>query len=331
MKEMVISLPRVRRPKISRRLVLRVAAVVVFVIVANAVLYQVQPEELGVVLRYGRYVRTTQPGLHLQIPLVETVFNVPVQRQLKQEFGFQRTGPDASNPVPEEATMVTGDLNVAMIQWIVQYRIADPYKYLFRVRSVDDTLRDLTEAVMRETVGDRTVTEVLTVGRPDMEARVAAELQRLVTVYQMGLTIEQVALQSATPPDPVKPAWDEVTQAQQQRDRRINEARAEYNKVIPRAKGEASQVLLQAEGYALDRVNTSKGDAARFDSVYAAYRKAPDVTRERLYLETMGRILPRIGNKLLVDKDAKGLFPLLVPNTLANTLGAGKAKAGGDR
>ena len=169
----------------------------------------------------------------------------------------------------------------------------------------------MNEAIMRETVGDRTVTEVLTIGRQDIETRVQEQLQALVGQYEMGVTVEQVVLQDVNPPDPVKPSWDEVNQAQQNRDQLISEAMAEYNAVIPRARGEAEQTILQAEGYALDRVNRGLGDAARFNAVYDAYRRAPNVTRQRLYLETMQRILPEGGGKVFLDKDMNGLVPLL--------------------
>ena len=189
--------------------------------------------------------------------------------------------------------------------------MSDPYQYLFKVRNLTDTFRAMNEAVMREIVGDRTVTEVLTVGRQEIEARVEERLQALVDQYEMGMTIDQVVLQDVNPPDPVKPSWDEVNQAQQQRDRMINEARAEYNRVIPRARGEAQQTVLQAEGYALDRVNRAEGDTARFTAIHDEYQRAPDVTRRRMYLETMQRVLPVVGRKLFVDEGTTGVLPLL--------------------
>jgi len=206
---------------------------------------------------------------------------------------------------------LSGDLNVAMVEWVVQYRVSDPYRYLFKVRHLTDTFRDMNEAVMRAIIGDRTITEVLTVGRQEIEATGQLQLQELCDLYETGITIDQLVLQDVNPPDLVKPSWDEVNQAQQQRDRLINEAKAEYNQVIPRAKGEAQQTILQAEGYALNRVNSARGEASRFNQLYAAYRRAPQVTRQRLYLETMQKILPRIGGKLYVDHDAKGVMPLL--------------------
>ncbi|HET9385485.1 MAG TPA: FtsH protease activity modulator HflK [Gemmatimonadales bacterium] len=279
-------------------------------------LYQVQPEEVGVVVRLGRYVRTTEPGLRMKMPFVEQVYKIPIQRQLKEEFGFRTVEAGvrsrfSAEEFNAEAMMLTGDLNVAVVEWIVQYRVADPYLYLFKVRNVTGTFRAMTEAVMRQVVGDRTVTEVLTVGRQAIETRAEEVLRGLTQQYEMGITIEQVVLQDVNPPDPVKPSWDEVNQAQQQRDRMINDARAEYNKVIPRAKGEAQQAVLEAEGYSLNRVNRAQGESARFRSIQEAYRRAPDVTRKRLYLETMERVVPRMGTKLFLDPEARGIVPLL--------------------
>jgi membrane protease subunit HflK len=289
---------------------------VAVVVLLSMTFYQVQPEGVGVVLRFGRFARTTEPGLHMKMPFAETVTRVPVQRQLKQEFGFRtveaavRTQYSTEN-FKGESMMLTGDLNVAIVEWIVQYRVSDPYQFLFKVRNPEDTFRAMNEAIMRQVVGDRTVTEVLTVGRQEIETKVETELAALAKQYELGLSVEQVVLQDVNPPDAVKPSWDAVNQAQQQRDRLINEARAEYNKVVPRAKGEAEQTILQAQGYALDRVNRSQGDSARFKSVYESYRKAPDVTRRRMYLESMGRVLPQLGGKVFLDKDAKGILPLL--------------------
>jgi membrane protease subunit HflK len=300
----------------SGRTIRWIAAGLAVLVMLLTTLYQVQPEEVGVVVRLGRYVRTAEPGLRAKIPFVEQVFKIPVQRQLKEEFGFRTAEAAARSTYSEadfsaEAVMLTGDLNVAVVEWIVQYRVADPYLYLFKVRNVTGTFRAMNEAVMRQVVGDRTVTEVLTVGRQAIETRAEELLRALTEQYEMGITIEQVVLQDVNPPDPVKPSWDEVNQAQQQRDRMINEARAEYNKVIPRAKGEALQAVLEAEGYGLNRVNRAQGESARFRSIQEAYRKAPDVTRRRLYLETMERVVPRMGGKLFLDPKARGIVPLL--------------------
>ena len=316
MEDKVIDIGNLKVPSIpSKKIGMGLAAILILAGLSNT-LYQVQPEEVGVVLQFGRYSRTTDPGLRIKLPFIESVLKVPIQRQLKQEFGFRtleagiRSQFDARQ-FADEAVMLTGDLNVAVVEWIVQYRVSDPYQFLFKVRDLEETFRAMNEAIMRETVGDRTVTEVLTIGRQDIETRVQEQLQALVGQYEMGVTVEQVVLQDVNPPDPVKPSWDEVNQAQQNRDQLISEAMAEYNAVIPRARGEAEQTILQAEGYALDRVNRGLGDAARFNAVYDAYRRAPNVTRQRLYLETMQRILPEVGGKVFLDKDMNGLVPLL--------------------
>lgn len=315
-------------PNISGKAILTGLAVVLGLLLLFGSFYQIEPQEAGMVMRFGKYVRKTDPGLHLKLPVVEQVLKVQVQRQLKEEFGFRtvRAGVStqyAERRLAEESLMLTGDLNVAVVEWIVQYRIIDPYDFLFRVRNQTETFRNMTEAMMRQTVGDRTVTEVLTVGRQEVETTVQQNLQQLCNDYQIGISVDQVVLQDVNPPDPVKPSWDEVNQAQQQMDRRINEAKAEYNQVIPRARGEAEQQVLQAEGYAVDRVNRAQGDAARFKVLQDAYRKAPQVTRKRMYLETMQKILPKYGGKLILDTDAEGVMPLLPMDTFKNlTTGA---------
>jgi membrane protease subunit HflK len=207
--------------------------------------------------------------------------------------------------------MLTGDLNVAVVEWTTQFRVHDPYKFLFRVRNPLDTFRDMNEAVIRAVVGDRSVTEVLTVGRQEIASEVEQRLQELCDQYETGLKIEQVVLQDVNPPDEVKPSFNEVNQAQQERERMINEARTEFNRVIPKARGEAQQAIQEAEGYATDRVNRARGDASRFESLYAAYRRAPEVTRRRIHLETMQQVLPGVERTIVLDEDLKGLLPLL--------------------
>ncbi len=329
-----INLERLRRMDIKKPLLYGGAALVLLILILGTI-YQVQPEQVGVVQRFGRYVRTTEPGLRIKMPLIETVSRVPVQRQLKQEFGFRTIEPAVRSRYSqggfmEESSMLTGDLNVAVVEWIVQYRVADPYKYLFKVRNVDETFRDMNEAVLRAVVGDRTVTEVLTVGRQEIESAAQEQLQELCNQYDTGITVDQLVLQDVNPPDPVKPSWDEVNQAQQQRDRLLNEARAEYNQVIPRARGEAEQTILQAEGFALDRVNRAEGDATRFKALYDAYRRAPDVTRQRMYLETMQKVLPQLGTKIYLDDAADGVLPLL-PLDAFQKLATDNAKKGGNQ
>ena len=332
-----VEVPDFQPPNINGRAIVMGLAVILGLAVLWDAVYQIEPEEKGVVTRFGRYVAPpTDPGLHFKIPFVENVEKVPVERQLKQEFGFRTTAAGVRTQysdvdLTDESLMLTGDLNVAVVEWIVQYKVADPYSYLFKVRNVEDTFRDMNEAVMREVVGDRTVTEVLTVGRQDIEVNVQARLQELSNLYETGIQIEQVVLQDVNPPDPVKPSWDEVNQAQQQRDRLINEALADYNSVIPRASGEAQQTILQAEGYALNRVNRSEGDAARFKALYEEYRRAPNVTRRRMYLETMARMLPQVRSKIILDEQAQGVLPLLSIGTASNPLQPATRVGGNDQ
>jgi membrane protease subunit HflK len=279
--------------------------------------FQVEANSEGVILRLGKFNRMVGPGLHLKIPFgVESVTLVPSQRQLKEEYGFRtlRSGTRtqfSQQQFLKESLMLTGDLNVAEVEWSVQYRIADPFKYLFRVRNVRDSFRDITEAVMREVVGDRTVNEVLTVGRTELTQVVEDELQKLCIQYETGIKVEQVILQDVAPPDAVKPSFNEVNQAQQEREKLINEARGQYNLEVPRARGRADQEISQAEGYAIDRVNRARGEASRFEQLYAEYRKAPEVTRQRIYIETMSQVLPKVGRKFIIDENTKGLIPFL--------------------
>ncbi len=280
--------------------------------------YTVPAESVGVVQRFGRYSKDVNPGLHFKIPYgVDAVTLVPVKRQLKEEFGFGTPGatnPSQTSPRSEwllETTMVTGDLNTALVEWIIQYRIQRPYDYLFKVRDPGATLRDASEAVMREVVGDRTVDEVLTIGRQDIEATAQVKLQKVVDKYQMGLSIDQVQLKNVNPPQPVQASFDEVNEAQQERERRINVAKGEYNKAVPRTRGEADQKIQAANGYAIQRVNHAEGDVERFNALLVEYQKAPAVTRRRLYLETLAEVLPRVQSKIVVDDAASSVLPLL--------------------
>jgi modulator of FtsH protease HflK len=311
-----IRIPPIPRPPPG---VLRVVAVVVAVLVLfMGGYYQVEPDEVGVVQRFGAYVRTTEPGPHLKIPFAETVTKVPVQRQLKMEFGFrtaraaQRTEYAEDEPsIQAEAIMLTGDLNVAVVEWIVQYRIRDARAYLFQVRNVPGTFRYMSEAAMRQVVGDHSVDEVITIGREAIALQAKEELQRLCNMYGIGIEVQQLVLQDVNPPNPVKPAFNEVNQAIQEKERAINDAWADYNKAVPRAKGEAEQAVRAAEGYAVERVNNAQGDAHRFEALYEEYRKAPAVTRQRIYLETMATMIPRAGRKVVLDEKARGVLPLL--------------------
>jgi len=312
-----IKIPKIQVPRAPAGTIRTVIIGVLVLILGLSTFYTIGPEEIGVVLRLGHFSRTTDPGLHMKLPFsIERVMKVPVQRQLKEEFGFQTVSAGVRSQFTArgrevEANMLTGDLNAVVVEWVVQYRIVDPYKYLFRVRNVEETFRGMSEAVMRRVVGDRTVNEVLTVGRQEIADLVEQQLQALCDQYDTGIKVEQVVLQDVNPPDAVKASFNEVNQAQQEKEKLINEAQSEYNKVIPRARGEAQQAISEAEGYALERTNTARGDSARFVAVYDQYRKAPDVTRKRIYLETMNQVLPQVQHKVIVDSDLRSVLPLL--------------------
>ncbi|MCB1097162.1 MAG: FtsH protease activity modulator HflK [Verrucomicrobiales bacterium] len=280
--------------------------------------YTVPAEAEGVVLRFGKYLKTTEPGLRFKIPFnIDRVAVVPVRRQLKQEFGFATAGltdPSQATDTAEQAeekSMVTGDLNAALVEWVIQYRINDPKDFLFNVRNPKETLRDVSESVMREVVGDRTVDEVITIGRQEIESEALAKLRDIVLKYKMGLGIDQVQLKDVNPPRPVQPSFDEVNNAKQQREEQINVATGEYYKEVPKAKGEADQKIRAAEGYASKRINEAQGDVARFNAILEEYLKAPDVTKRRIYLETMTKVMPQLGSKIIIDEEAKQILPLL--------------------
>lgn len=281
--------------------------------------YQVEPDEVGVVLRLGRYVRTSEPGPHFKMPLgIERVTWVPVKRQLKEEFGYSTALAAKATAYapqsPEElaaSLMLTGDLNVAVVSWSVQFRITDPKAYLFHIRDQRETFRYMSEAAMRRVVGDHSVDEVITIGRERIALEAKDELQRLCKLYGIGIEVQQILLQDVNPPDKVRPAFNEVNQAIQEKERAINEAWAEYNQSVPRAKGEAEQAVRAAEGYALERVNNAIGDAKRFESLYEEYKKAPAVTRKRLHLEALAALLPKLEKKVIVDEKVRGVLPLL--------------------
>lgn len=309
------------RPLPPPRVIAGVALLILFLIFTFSAYYTIDPEEVGVIQRFGRFHAITQPGLNFKLPMgIDTLTKVKIRRQFKDEFGFRTEeagvrsrfrGPKEDKSLLDEAMMVTGDLNMTVVEWIIQYRISDPKHFLFNMREPENTLRDATESVMREVVGDRTVDEVLTYGRQEIELTVHTKLQALVESYHMGIKIDQVVLQGVTPPEPVEASFNEVNQAQQEREKMINVARSEYNKVVPKAGGEANQKIQEAEGYSLKRVNEAMGDANRFNAMLTAYLKAPEVTRRRIYLETMGLIIPQLGRKVIIDHDLRQILPLL--------------------
>jgi len=316
MAQQQFDLNNLRPPNISGKSIKLILIEIVALIFVWSSWFTIEPEEVGVILRFGKYSRTVQPGLNFKIPFgVESLIKVPVKRQLKEEFGFQTAEADirtryTRGNFKDESLMLTGDLNAAQVEWIIQYRINDPYLFLFKVRSARQTLRDVTEAVMREIVGDRTVNEIITIGRQEIEVSVYEKLQTILTQYETGIKIDQVILQDVNPPDEVKGSFNEVNEAEQEKEKLINQALSEYNRVIPKARGQAEQEIEEAKGYALERVNNARGEANRFASLYREYTKAREVTRQRMYLETMNEVLSKVGRKLITDDNASGILPL---------------------
>ena len=304
--------------------------------------YTVQPEERAVVKRFGAVVGITDPGLHFKLPFgIDDVQHVATERVLKQEFGFRSETVDArqrtqfaDRDFPEESLMLTGDLNIIQVEWVVQYRIQDPIKFLYAMREPTSTLRDLSESIMRRVVGNRIGSEVLTVGRVEIANTAREEIQSAMDQYDNGLHVITVELQDVVPPARVQPAFNEVNEARQELERMVNEANRQANQAIPRAEGTAKRVISEAEGYATERVNRALGEAARFTAVLEQYQNVPEVTRSRLYLEALGEVLPRIGSVLVTQDGQISPLPLLNlrdaqpaarPETAANPTGAPRA------
>lgn len=280
--------------------------------------YIVQPEEEAVVKRFGHVVAQKEPGLHFKLPFgIDTAQMVPTARVLKQEFGFRTTGIDGRTSYrkdrehQDESLMLTGDLKVIDVEWVVQYRVSNPDAFLHKVRDPEQTLRDVAEAVMRRIVGNSLGSDVLTEKRVQVAASAKQELQKAMEHFELGIQISTIELQDVTPPGPVKPAFNEVNQAEQERERYINEAEKRRNQVIPRAEGQARQVIAEAEGYAAKRINAAKGETERFTAIYEAYLNAPQVTRERMYLEMIDKVLPKAGKIYIMEEAGNAPLPLL--------------------
>ena len=295
--------------------------------------FTVQPEETGIVQRFGKVMRAVGPGLHFKWPdWIEKVRFVPTATVLKEEFGFrtvsslpgQKTQYSSNDTYKNESLMLTGDLNVIDVQWIVQYRIEDPIRYLFQVRDTKTTVRDMSESVMRRVVGNRLGSDVLTVGRVAVSSEVKTELQKILSDYGTGVRLVTVELQDVTPPDKVKPAFNEVNEARQDKERTINQAQEQVNREIPKARGVAAQSLSQAQGYALERINRATGEANRFQAILSEYQRAPEVTRQRLYLEALGAYLPEMKGLYIVDSDQKAMVPWLSLESGVKTPDGGK-------
>ena len=296
-----------------------ILGVIILVSLATS-FYTVEADEIAVVLMFGKSVRQAEPGLHFKLPFgIEKAISVPVRKVFKEEFGFRtlkagvRTQYDTRD-YSAESLLLTGDLNIADVEWVVQYKIKDAKSFLFFVRNPQRALRDLSESVMSRVIGDRLVTEVLTVGRIEIAAEVEEHLQRLLDLYQTGLDVASVTLQDVNPPDEVKSAFNAVNEAKQEKERLINEAWRDYNQSVPKSKGLALQKISEAQGYALKRVNQAQGDADRFKAIRLEYQKAKEVTRRRLYLEAMREVLPKVKEIYVIDAETNAPIPILQLN-----------------
>lgn len=295
-----------------------IALVLFLVIGAFTSVYKVDPEQRAVVKRFGAVIGITDPGLRAKLPFgIDQAQLLATERVLKQEFGFRSAGTRdgrthyAERRFEDESLMLTGDLNIIDLEWVVQYRIADPVKYLYKVREPERTLRDISESVMRRVVGNRLGADVLTVGRVDIQSQAGKEIQAAMDRYEAGIHVITVELQDVIPPPRVQPAFNEVNEARQERERTINEAQKQVNQEIPRAQGTALRIVSAAEGYATERVNLAQGESTRFSAMLAEYQQAPEVTRTRLYLEAMREVLPNVGRVLVVQEGQMGPLPLL--------------------
>jgi membrane protease subunit HflK len=306
--------------RVPRQITPRVVVIVIVVIVALITIFSgffvVDSKEQGVLLTFGRFTRLAEPGLHFKLPFgIQKNYNVPTQVVLKDEFGFRTDRPGvisirATEDYPEESIMLTGDLNIVDVEWIIQFRIADPFKWLFGVQDREKTLRDISQSVINELVGDRAIFDVIGAERANIEAQAQDTMNRLYDKYGLGIRVTTVKLQNIVPPaGSVKDAFEDVNKAIQDRSRLINEGQEAYNNSIPKAKGVAEQLIAEAQGYAVQRVNEAQGDVARFNRVLDEYNRNPGVTRTRLYYEMYENVFGDAKGVELIDKNLKNFIP----------------------
>ena len=291
-----------------------IGAILLFQVVYSS-FYTIEPGEVGIVLRFGQYNRPTEPGLHFKIPYIEELHKVDVESVRKEEFGFRTRIPGTQNVLDRrgfdmESLMLTGDKNVIDVAWIVQYKVNDPVNFLFKVRNVPQAVRDASEMVTRRIVGNMDFDYVLG-NREILAGDAKRELQAELDNLEAGVQIVALQMQDITPPDPVKPAFNEVNEADQDMKRLVNEAEETYNRIIPKAKGDAERIIEEAKGYAIQRVNQAKGETARFTAIVTEYLNAEEVTRRRMYLEAMQEILPNVDHVYVMNKEQQTLLPLL--------------------
>ncbi len=289
---------------------------VIVLVLGSSSFYTVDANENGVVLRLGQYSHTSMPGLHFMIPFVDSVEKVKVDYQFKQEYGYKTLKSGVKTTYSKrdysfQSWMLTGDLNIAKVQWTVQYKIKDAKDFLFNVRDVENTISNVSEASMRLMIGDRSFSEVIQSERVAIASKAREYMQEVLDGYGAGISIQMVQLQGVTPPEPVADSFNEVNRAKQEQETMINDARKAFNKEIYRAEGEALKLIKEAEGYAIERVNNAKGDVALFSSILKEYIKAPKITKDRYYIETMEKVLSRIEDKVVVDSKLESILPLL--------------------
>ena len=287
--------------------------------------YQIDPSEQGVVTRFGAFQKTSDEGPHFKLPFgIDQVYKVQVTRFQEESFGYRKDGRQISEEqARQESLMLTGDLKVAVVEWSLLYKIHDARKYLFNAVNVDKNLRDVSISVMRRVVGDKLVSDVLTIDRILIAEQAKQLTQETLDKFDMGVSLVNLSLTNVKPPPTVRPAFDDENVARQERDRMINQAKGAYNQVIPEAEGKAEKQIAEAEAFAIDSVNRAKGDAAHFSAMLEAYQRAPEITRKRLYLETMEEIFTNLERFTIVDSHVKGLLPVY------NSLGKSVASAAG--
>jgi membrane protease subunit HflK len=286
--------------------------------------YRVNPQQQGVVLRFGEWVRTSSPGLHYHLPFpIETVLKPEVTRDNRIEVGFRDVSGNSSSrrDIADESQMITGDENIVDIDFVVFWRIADAGQYLFNLAEPDDTIKVTAEAVMREIIGRTPIQNVLTEGRQVIQVEARQQLQDLLNEYGAGVRVRDVQLLTVDPPADVIDAFNDVQRARQDRDRLKNEAEAFSNDIVPRARGEAAKLVAEAEAYQAEVVNRASGDASRFDQIFQAYLKDKGVTKERIYIETVEEIFSNV-DKIIIDSDAgNGVVPYLPLKELNRSTG----------
>ena len=311
---MKIALPDGREVDFSLLKILWIPALALVLAAGLTMVYQVDSQEKGVVLRFGSYHQTVEPGLRFKLPYpIDQVIMVSTETRFIERFGIRSDADTRGGRRPgyDEAPMLTGDLNIILAGWDVIYRVSDPRSHIFNVRDPVETLRDISQSVMREIMGDRATIPILTVERQFIQEQARALIQEQAQQFGMGMTIIQVNLDFVGAPTAVVDSFNDLNRATQDADRFVEEAAREYEERVPRARGQAERMVLEAEGFAERRVNVARGEAQRFTDILRAYREAPEITRSRLYLETMERVLPKLPEVRVVDEDLPSVLPFL--------------------